>query len=610
MTRLQALEERVLSLVVRRSDGTLLSSAALQRLLGALFLAGATIGVFSMIFPQPMGTSIAGLFVVYGIAYAVGAVLLLGRGRLPDLSSRIALAFGSVLVTLAIHFTENRTGVYSMFYLWVAITSAYFFGWAGAFLQVGIIAALFGGVLAWESADSPEEQWVITLGTVAVATILVGALRRGVERLIGDLEEAARTDHARLYAAEREARLEADRASEALRRLQQITDVALSHLDLDDLLEELLGRVRDMLEVDLAAIVLAEDDGSFTVHAATGLPDDVRGLRIPAGEGFVGRVAAARRTIALEQVRDSDVVAPLRDIGIESLMGVPLIVESRVTGVMPIGSRTRRAFSPEEVRLTQLAADRMALAIENARLYAHEHRIAETLQRSLLPNRLPTVPGLSVAARYLPAKRETQVGGDWYDVVELPAGGVALSIGDVSGHGVEAAALMGQIRNGLRAAALEDADVATAMERVDRLLQSQRQRDDSIATALFARLDGDGFDLELSSAGHLPPLVVEPDGGAHYLEGGRSVPLGVPGQASRATFSCQLDPGAVLLLYTDGLVERRGASITEGLDRLARAGGAAGHDPEVACDRVVEAMLGGDGPVDDVALLALAIDPA
>ena len=609
MSRLAALEDRVLSLVIRRADGALLSPTTLQRLLGFLFVAGASIGTFSMIFPQPPGTSIPGLFLVYALAYAFGGLLLIGRGRLPNLVNHVGLSFGTALVTLAIHFTDGRTGVYAMFYVWVSITACYFFSWGAAFAQIGVIGALFAGVLVWEHPPSPEEEWIITAGTVTVAGMLVGALRRGVERLIGDLEEAHRTDHARLYAAEREARLEADRATESLRRLQTITDVALSHLELDELLEELLGRVKEMLEVDLAAIVLAENDGRTLVVGATkGVPADLSDLRLSPGEGFVGRVAAARRPIVLEQVRDSDVIPPLRGRGIESLMGVPLIAEGRVTGVMPVGSMTRRVFTPEEVRLTQLAADRMAIAIENARLYQQEHRIAETLQRSLLPNVLPSVAGVSVAARYLPARAEAQVGGDWYDVVELAGGGLALSIGDVSGHGIEAAALMGQIRNGLRAAAIEGAGVADAVERVDRLLQGQRQRDDSIATAVFARLNGDGSKLELSSAGHPPPLVIGPDGAAHFLEEGRSVPLGVPARTKRSAFSCTLEPGSVLLLYTDGLVERRGTPITDGLARLARAASGAGHDPEIACDRVVEAMLGGDGPADDVAVLALSID--
>jgi serine phosphatase RsbU (regulator of sigma subunit) len=608
MRRLRAIEKWLLSLVIRRGDGGLLGASILQRALGALFVAGATIGTVSMVFPQPPGTNVVGLFVLFAVAYVVGGVLLTGGGHLPEWSPQAGLAFATVLITLGINFTDERTSVYAMFYLWVSITAFYFLSWRAAGIQIALIAVLFGVVLAVESPAAYEEQWIITMGTVVIAGLFVGTLRRGVEQLIGDLEEAHRTDHARLYAAEREARLEADRASESLRRLQAVTDVALSHLKLDDLLEELLNRVVEMLEVDFAAIVLADENQTMRIGATHGLPTDLGELRLRPGEGFVGRVADERRPIVLEQVRESDVIPPLRGSGMQSLIGVPLMVEGRVTGVMPCGSYTRRAFTPEEIRVTQLAADRMAVAIENARLYEREHTIAETLQRSLLPNVVPSVPGLAVATRYLPASAESQVGGDWYDVVELPSGGLGLSIGDVAGHGIEAAALMGQLRNALRLAALRGEDAGSAMASVDRLLQSQRQREDSIATAVFARLNGSGRTLELASAGHPPPLIVRPDGSVDYIEHPRSVPLGVPVTAARKSGSCTVEPGSLVVLYTDGLVERRDAAISDGLDRLADAARSAGHDPEAACDHLVSAMLGGEEPADDVALLAVAVD--
>src|ERR671938_463646 len=231
-----------------------------------------------------------------------GAVLLfLSLGRAPTWIPELGLAFGTVLITLAIHFTEARTGVYSMFYVWVSISAFYFLRWELAFVQTAWVFVAFGVVLISESAPAAAEEWVITAGTVLVAGLFVGLLRRGVERLIADLADAARTDHARLYAAERAARLEADRASESLRRLQQVTDVALSHLELEELLEELLGRVVQVLSVDTAAIMLLEDDDCLVVRAAMGIDEDVwRGLRMPVGEGFGGRVAEQRRLLVLD----------------------------------------------------------------------------------------------------------------------------------------------------------------------------------------------------------------------------------------------------------------------------------------------------------------------
>jgi serine phosphatase RsbU (regulator of sigma subunit) len=611
--RFAPLERRLLSLVIRPgAAGRVVSPELLQRLLAFLYLSGATIGVVSMAFPQPPGTSVPGLFAVYGVAYLVGFLLLLARGRAPERTAQVALAFGTLLVTAAIHFTQARTGVYSMFYVWVSISAFYFLRWEQAFAQIGFIAAAFAAVLVSERPAAGGEEWVITTGTVTVAGLLVGLLRRGVERLIADLADAARTDHARLYSAERAARLEADRASESLRRLQQVTDVALSHLELEELLDELLGRVVQVLAVDTAAIMLLEDDDCLAVRAARGLDEEAwRGLRIPVGEGFGGRVAAQRKLLTISSVDETQRVSPaLRELGLAALMGAPLMTEGSVIGVMHVGSFTDRVFTDEEKRLLGLVADRAALAIDHARLYEREHGIAETLQRSLLPGSLPTVPGVSVAARYLPARAEAQVGGDWYDVVPLDDGGLALTIGDVSGHGIEAASLMGRLRDALRAAALEGEEIAPATERVDRMMQSQRSGGDAIATALFAILGADGADLHFTSAGHPPPLIVRPDGSADYLEGGLSTPLGVASNGRRAAAAARLEPGSLLLLYTDGLIERRDAGISTGMARLATAARSAGRDPERFCDVVVEEMLGTEGPADDVALLVVATNGA
>jgi serine phosphatase RsbU (regulator of sigma subunit) len=607
-SRFNALESQLLAIVMRRDEGRVVSPMLLQRLLAMLYLAGATIGVVSMAFPQPPGTSVAGLFAVYAVAYVVGALLFRTLGRAPAWVPEVGLALGTLLVTFAIHFTEARTGVFSMFYVWVSISAFYFLAWERGFLQVGFIGLVYAAVLLSQRPAAAAEEWIITLGTVTVAGLFVGTLRRGVERLIAKIEEAARTDHARLYAAERAARLEADRASESLRRLQQVTDVALSHLDLEELLHELLDRIKQVLAVDTAAVMLREDEDVLVIRAAVGLDESTwRGLAIAVGDGFGGRVAASGRLMVVRGEEQASRVSPaLSGLGLCALMGVPLVVEGDVIGVIHVGSFTDREFDDEEKRLLGLVADRAALAIAHARLYERERGIAETLQRSLLPRSLPPVPGARVAARYLPARAGAQVGGDWYDVVPLNGRGVGLTIGDVSGHGVEAASLMGSLRDGLRAAALEGEDVASATERVDRLLQSKRGSGDSIATLLFAVLDPDGAHLDFTSAGHPPPLLVRPDGGAEFLEGGLSTPLGVVANGSRPTAGADLEPGSVLVLYTDGLVERRDASIDVGMRRLADAARHADRDPERFCDAVLSEMLGSEGPADDVALLAVA----
>jgi anti-sigma regulatory factor (Ser/Thr protein kinase) len=235
-------------------------------------------------------------------------------------------------------------------------------------------------------------------------------------------------------------------------------------------------------------------------------------------------------------------------------------------------------------------------------VYEREHTIAETLQRSLLPERLPRIEGLEIAARYLPAGRGAAVGGDWYDALERADGRVALVVGDVVGHGLRAAATMGQLRNAFRAYGLAEVSPAEVMARVNRLVMSGEE--EAMATVLYLVLDRETGDITFASAGHPPPLVLAADG-AHFLEGGRSVPVGAaePGIFREAT--AVLPPGASLLLYTDGLVERRDTALEHRLDDLAEAAGRAEGGLERLCDSVLASVLGEDVPSDDVALLAV-----
>ena len=178
------------------------------------------------------------------------------------------------------------------------------------------------------------------------------------------------------------------------------------------------------------------------------------------GEGIAGRVAQTREPELVNDPAPPDVADPaLRDSG--SVLGVPLLAGGSVTGVILVGVPPPRRFTDDDLLLLGLAGDRVALAIDHARVFEREHRIAETLQRSLLPDRLPALPGLEVAARYLPAASEAEVGGDWYDVIPIGAGRVGLVMGDVAGKGLAAASMVGRLRSALRAYALEGHDPPT-----------------------------------------------------------------------------------------------------------------------------------------------------
>jgi len=242
--------------------------------------------------------------------------------------------------------------------------------------------------------------------------------------------------------------------------------------------------------------------------------------------------------------------------------------------------------------------------VTETRQAEREHRIAETLQRSLLPDRLPDIPGITLAARYVPASTDMEVGGDWYDVMLLPDGRVALAIGDVAGHGLRAAATMGQLRMALRAYALEEDSPASVVARLHELVR--RLPIPEMATLIYLVFDADGGTVSFANAGHPPPLVVDGAEGGSYLEGGVGLPLGAaayPGPYEDVRHP--LRPGSTLVLFTDGLVERRGVSIRDGLDRLQAEAGNADGGLEALCDRLLASLVGDRDVSDDIALLVM-----
>jgi GAF domain-containing protein/anti-sigma regulatory factor (Ser/Thr protein kinase) len=413
-------------------------------------------------------------------------------------------------------------------------------------------------------------------------------------------------EHATAFEREREARIAAERASERLDALQQITDASLAYLPQDELLIELLYRTSDILHSDTAAILLLEPNGEYLrARAAKGVEEEVeQGVRIPLGKGFAGRIAADRRPVAIADVDHADILNPiLREKGIRSLLGVPLLVEGRVLGVMHVGSLTPRIFNRDDQDLLQLAADRAALAIEQATLY-EQRRLAEALQRRLLPEKLEGITGIELASRYQPASGES-LGGDWYDAFMLPGGRIVAAVGDVVGHGLAAAAVMAQLRTALRAYAADGNAPGATVERVNRMMWQLGPT--AMTTLAFAVIHPGDETLDLVNAGHPPPLVIGPDGEADYLplQGGLAL-----GASPLARYRCDrhaFPTGSTVLLYTDGLVERRGRSIDAGLEEL-RAIATGGGDLETLCNTVMARMVPNEAP-DDIAI-ALARIPA
>jgi serine phosphatase RsbU (regulator of sigma subunit) len=395
-------------------------------------------------------------------------------------------------------------------------------------------------------------------------------------------------------------------AEERLRDIRAIADAELSQLDERDFLAELLDRVKDVLQVDTAAVLLLDfRSGELIATAAAGLEEEVeQGVRIPVGRGFAGRIAATQSPVVLDRVDHTTVLNPiLWEKGIRSLMGVPLATGGRALGVLHVGSLAPRQFTAQDTELLQLAAERAAMAVQS--ITARADRAAVTaLQRSLVPSAPPVIDGVEIATRYVAGRGV--VGGDWYDVFTLPTGQLGLVMGDVAGSGLLAAVIMGRVRSTLRAYALDSANPAEVLARLDAGMQQFEP--DALATVLYAVADPGLDRVCVSSAGHLPPVTAAPGQPAELADVAADLMIGVAPGAQRRVSTLTLPPGGLLCLYTDGLVERRDEPLDTGLDRLCQAVSA--QPPQAACHAVMSALVGREPARDDIALLMIRRPPS
>ncbi|WP_233498684.1 SpoIIE family protein phosphatase [Blastococcus sp. TF02A-26] len=347
------------------------------------------------------------------------------------------------------------------------------------------------------------------------------------------------------------------------------------------------------------------------------LADRLREVHLPTSGGAHPSVQAADsgRTVWVREVsegwmtriaQDERHLAVVRELELAGLVAVPLMAEGRLMGVLTLGAgRQRGSFTAADVEVAEQLALQVSQVVDKAQRLELETRTSHTLQANLLPPAPPPVPGLQVAVRYVAASQGADVGGDFYDVVPLPADGtVALAVGDVVGHDITAAAVMGQLRSVHRVLLADRPSPSAIIDRFQAgwaLLGLQR-----MATALFGSLDPATGQLRLSSAGHLSPLLVTAEG-AEYLDVRPSRMLGAPpAPAPAAEWAGVLPVGATLVLFTDGLVESRSADIDEGLAALrAVALAHLGAGPDELCDRLLSELTGSHR-ADDVALLALA----
>ena len=690
------------------------------RSLAYLFVAGASLGLLTLVLPHDEGVQDLQLYILAAIAIAVAALVYVQAERISEWQLHLVLAAGSTILSFANYYTGTST-LYPLLYTWAALYAFYFFDLRQALAHLVYISFAYAMVLAIQDPNTPLIRWLLAVGTPLIAGLLISRMldrlraqqveaaesarqlsqseartrllldnspdafvtldRDGIirtwniaaERLFGwpaseaigkpfralvtppefrdrhderrlaliessdpvatetydvefqrrdgtrfpaeatvakvdvqgeilvsgfirDLTDRRRRQEERdALMREQAARVEAERVAELVSGMQLLVDAALAHRDLNDMLSDLVTRVRGVLQADAASIHLVEEGDELVLRAAS----DTSPAAPFTGEAFAARVAEAREPLLVQDPTAEQVA---------SLIGVPLLADGKVGGVVVASAAPPRRFTPDDLSILRLAADRVALAIDHARVYAREHRIAETLQNSLLPATLPRLPGLDVAARYLPAAEEARVGGDWYDVLPVPGGGVGLVMGDVAGKGLAAASMVGRLRSALRAYALEGHAPARVLEQLNRLIWTEAEESE-MATLIYVVVDAAEGEVRWVNAGHPPPLLLDGQERPRYLEGGSSVPLGVMPFPDFEEVAVPMDPGGTVVLYTDGLVERVGENIEQGLGRLAEALSGAPIEPEQLCDHVLRELVPDGGAPDDVALLTLRTIP-
>ncbi|MFJ8538986.1 SpoIIE family protein phosphatase [Streptomyces sp. NPDC093591] len=422
------------------------------------------------------------------------------------------------------------------------------------------------------------------------------------------------------------------RAEEARERLNMLYDAGVgigTSLDVTRTAEELaelaVPRFADYATVDLFDAVLGggQPEGMTRLRrtASSGIRKDAPlypvGERIHLVDSSPQARALSDGQAVVEprlhkapgwRAQDLERSAQVVDFGIHSLIAVPLRAGSLVLGVVSFWrSQKGEPFDADEVALAEELVARAAVSIDNARRYTREHSMAVTLQRSLLPRRLPEQNALDIAYRYLPA--QAGVGGDWFDVLPLSGARVALVVGDVVGHGLHAAATMGRLRTAVHNfSALDlppDELLALLDELVARIDQDETEEGDSApvagATCLYAIYDPVSRRCTIARAGHPPPALIGPDGTVEFPDVPAGPPLGLGGLPFE-TAELELAQDSRLVLYTDGLVEDRGRDIDEGLELLRAALAGAGRSPEETCRAVLDGRLP-ERPSDDIALI-------
>lgn len=444
------------------------------------------------------------------------------------------------------------------------------------------------------------------------AALLRASTTEGTERLTragADFLAEALSAFEMVYRGYQEVRetalLEKQHADQLHQLANAFIEINSSH-SVASLLENATSRARKILGVDCcAATIPAGDQSRDAIWIATAAASEQAWRDLV--ESPEGGQLTALLSRSFPEGRSSTMARPPHRLRLTlegtsaQWLGVPLARGDRLLGALHLFDETRDSFSDADRSILVQLAQMTAVALDNVQLYEREHRTAVTLQRALLPDRLPEPEHVAVAARYMPGEAGLNVGGDWYDIAELPGNRIMIAIGDVVGRGARAAAVMGRVRTAWRAYAVRGDPPEVVTESLNTLIQEVDP--DHFSTMVLVLIDPGQNHLKVVNAGHPPPLLVLPDGSTRYLREGLSVPLGVLPIAGYREETVRLEGGSIVL-YTDGLIERENAPLEEGLRRLQQSAEGLSVDAELLCDRILEHMLPGE-VADDVAMLAV-----
>ena len=428
----------------------------------------------------------------------------------------------------------------------------------------------------------------------------------------------AEQERAELLIRARAARIEAEGARDRLAFLMRAGALAAASRDRDELLGQAVELVIPVL-ADYCVVYLPSGDGRLRAcalsHTEPAQAKLLAGLRqqpiaaagpLPVQRAFTSGVTQSYRDVTADmpvwRIAERAFINVARLMNPRSVIAAPLLAGHRPLGVITLSRGVSRPpFNPADVSMVEELARRLGVGLANTDTFTREHDIAETLQRSLLPDALPQLPGLDLAVRYLPANEGAAVGGDWYDAFPLACGRIGLVTGDVAGHNIASASTMGQVRGLLRAYAIDNPGPACALQRTNAAVAQLLP--DVLASVVYLVLDPATGDLAYANAGHPPPIITAGAGQAEYLDDTVGTMLGASLSANFTTGRRRLSSGTRLVCYTDGLIEDRRRDISEGLTALAEMLQFTGPGSAEQTCAAIQAALVGTERQDDICLL-------